>query len=708
MRKPAIILPATLLILSLLTPSSSAAQERTPLPGLSLHQAQGIIDAASGDLALNHIRRLVLHHRWFVSDGYLDAAAYVREQAEAAGLKDVKIERFPSDGKLFYSTDRTLPKWTVRSASLRMVSPTPRHLVSWDEAPIVLASNSRAADVQAELIDVGEGVQASDYEGKDVRGKLVLASSPQEKGRIETAHRLAVLERGAAGVISYRSYHLDDFPDLVTWDHIWTLALDGKQSTFGFCISKRMGWELQRLLRSGRKVVLQARVDADLSAGEYGVVTGLIPGTDPSGQEVWFVAHLDHTLPSANDNASGSAAILETARVLKSLLDSKALPQPRRTLRFLWVPEIRGSYAYISRHLEQTRRAVAVVNMDMVGENQELCGSVFRVTRTPDSTPSFLNDLLLWNLEFMLGHEIQPEAELTDPLAVFSPFGTRGDWRAAVIPYSEGSDHDVFMGGVVNVPATMLGSWPDNFYHSSGDTPDKSDPTQLKRAIVYGALLAASIAEMDGGSAQTLLPRMQTASRLRIYETLDLVRRGLESSELTGTDLQGALKKVRWTLHREARTLASLDVFAGGDSDFSLRLNKLTAELYKERDALEEQVHAAYREICLRRGIEVKAVPALTPEEEQARNLVPMRNPGFPGPISMEYVDARLPGRGRKLAGLFRGIEMYELGAFMDGTLNALEIRDAVGAECGPLRMPDVLDYLNTLSDAGLISYRKK
>jgi len=207
-----------------------------PLPGLSLKQAQAIIDASSGDPPLNHIRRLSLRHRWFVSDGYMEAAEYVSVQAEAAGLRDVRIEKFPSDGKIYYSTDKSLPAWNVKSAVLRMVSPAAKRLVSWEENPIVLASNSRSADVEAELIDVGEGVHASDYEGKQVRDKLVLASSPQEKGRIETVHRLAVLERGAAGVISYRSYYVDDFPDLITWDHLWTLELHGRQRSLSVSV----------------------------------------------------------------------------------------------------------------------------------------------------------------------------------------------------------------------------------------------------------------------------------------------------------------------------------------------------------------------------------------------------------------------------------------------------------------------------------------
>ena len=283
--KKTIMCVVILLCVGVLIPASAWSQPDAP-PGLTLEQIRAIVDTASGDRAWDHISQLTLHHRWFVSDGYFDAAEYVQAEAKAIGLQDVRVERFPSDGKIYYSTDKTLPKWTVQSAELSLVSPSKKHLVSFAENPIVLASNSRSGDVEAELIDVGEGVLASDYDGKDVRGKLVLASSPQAKGRIETVHRLAVLERGAVGVISYRSYYLDDFPDLITWDHIWTLELDGKPSTFGFCISKRMGWQLKRLLDKGEKVVLHAKVDAQLSAGDYGIVMGHIPGTDLAEQEI--------------------------------------------------------------------------------------------------------------------------------------------------------------------------------------------------------------------------------------------------------------------------------------------------------------------------------------------------------------------------------------------------------------------------------------
>jgi aminopeptidase YwaD len=693
-------------ILALAVLFSARAQSQTDAPpGVTLEQIRAIIDTASGDRALNHIRELTLHHRWFVSDGYFDAARYVEERAEEIGLQDVRIERFPSDGEIVYSTSESLPKWTVRSAHLSLVSPVEKHLVSWEENPIVLASNSRSADVEAELVDVGEGVQASDYDGKDVRGKLVLASSPQGKGRIETVHRLAVLERGAVGVVSYRSYYLDDFPDLITWDHIWTFELNGRQSTFGFCISKRMGWQLKRLLDKGDKVVLHAEVDAELSAGEYGVVTGHIPGTDLSDQEIWFVAHLDHCRPSANDNASGSAGILEAARTLKTLVDVGAL-EPRRTIRFLWVPEIYGSYAYISKHLEETRKAVAVINMDMVGENQELCGSTFRVTETPDSTPSFFNDLLSANLDFMLAHDYQPGLELVDPFMVVSPLGTHEPWKAQVIPYSGGSDHYVFMGGVVNIPATMLGSWPDYFYHSSGDTPDKSDATQLERAVVYGVMLGAGIAQMSRESGLDLFDLLFNASLVRLEEAAGRARALLESSELSGRDLKEAMNILGWAGRREESALASVAMLLPGDQEIAARMKTSSQALASRTTQIEASIDTFYRDLCKQRGQKAVSVPELTDEEKRAQTMVPVRNPAFPGPISTEYLSEKLAEEGKDYNITITGFALYELNAFIDGKRSALEIRDAVSAECGAVQISDVVNTLNTLETAGLVTFK--
>lgn len=681
-----------------------APEDPAVLPSLSSGRVRAIIDEASGERALNDIRRLSLLHRWFVSPGYDEAASYVMAEARRIGLEGVGLETFPADGKIHYATSSSLPRWSVESAELRMVAPEAKHLVSWEEMPVSLASNSRSAAVEAELVDVGEGVRPSDYEGKDVVGKLVLASAPQGKGRIDLVHRLAVLERGAAGVVSYRSYYLDDFPDLVTWDHLYTLEKNGRESTFGFCVSKRTGRELRRLLGDGRKVVLRADVKAELSPGEYRIVEGSIPGTDLSGQEVWFIAHLDHANPGANDNASGSAAILECARAYQALIRSGALPRPRRTLRFLWVPEVNGTFAYLVSRPERVRRAVAVINMDMVGEDQALCGSTFQATRTPDSVPSFLNDLLAIGLDLLLGSPLLPGHETEAPYAMASPAGTRDPWKAGLVPYSGGSDHEVFMGGGLQVPATMFGSWPDYFYHTNQDTPDKCDPTALRRAVVLGMMAAGSIANMDSASAVDFADRIYARAVQRMGLDLEKAMMALERGRPGREDLKEALNLIDRGFDRESGTLSSLMALFPGDKDLGPAVRRKIEALASARGSAGRDVRAACLALCARRNVEPARDPAgLTPEDKEAASIVPRRVPDFPGPLSDEYIAARLEALGIAYRNPFSEAAGFEVGAFIDGRRSVLDIRNAVSAECGPVRLDEVRGYIEDLVRAGLV-----
>ncbi len=76
-----------------------------------------------------------------------------------------------------------------------------------------------------------------------------------------------------------------------------------------------------------------------------------IPGSDLKDQVIIAGAHLDsvHAATGATDNAAGSAAVMEAARIIKQL----GL-QPRRTIRFaLWGGEeegLLGSVAYVKQH----------------------------------------------------------------------------------------------------------------------------------------------------------------------------------------------------------------------------------------------------------------------------------------------------------------------------------------------------------------------
>ena len=80
------------------------------------------------------------------------------------------------------------------------------------------------------------------------------------------------------------------------------------------------------------------------------------------------------------------------------------------------------------------------------------------------------------------------------PFPIVSPTGTRDPFYCAVDSYSGASDHAIFIDGNVRVPAVWLFVWPDMWYHTSGDTPDKSDSTQLKRVSFISTAAALFLA----------------------------------------------------------------------------------------------------------------------------------------------------------------------------------------------------------------------
>ena len=219
---------------------------------------------------------------------------------------------------------------------------------------------------------------------------------------------------------------------------------------------------------------MRAHVESRLYDGRLEVVSALIQGE--TEEEVVLTAHLCHPQHSCNDNASGSAAALEAARTLNVLIRDGRLPQPKRGIRFLWVPEMTGTYAYLANNEEDIPRMIAGLNLDMVGENQDLCKSSFLIEQPPMSMPSFAPALIE-----------RIRQELMTGTRSHSGKGGYPLFRHAVTPFSGGSDHYILSDPSVGVPTPMLIQWPDKFYHTSEDTLDKVDPASLS---VVGDLAA--------------------------------------------------------------------------------------------------------------------------------------------------------------------------------------------------------------------------
>ncbi|MGH9581061.1 MAG: DUF4910 domain-containing protein, partial [Terriglobales bacterium] len=261
-----------------------------------------------------------------------------------------------------------------------------------------------------------------------------------------------------------------------------------------FQISANQYSRIKAMMRTGT-VTVQGKIDATLHPFALTLVHAYIRGTSEPQREVLLTAHLDHPKWSANDNASGSGAMLEIVRALKTLIAAKKIPAPERTLHFLWVPEFFGTMAWVAQHPDVRRCGdwdeprnlgivkpdakspciVANLNLDMVGEDTVKTNSRFYITRTPDSVPSFLDPLL------------EDVMQQTREANLYAPAGTRHHWHPEMIAYTQGSDHDIFLG--LGVPGAMFGHDPDWTHHSSEDTLDKTDPSEFRRV---GTLAAAA------------------------------------------------------------------------------------------------------------------------------------------------------------------------------------------------------------------------
>jgi aminopeptidase YwaD len=311
------ILAGTVLILA----SAGLAAEK-PLASAAL--ARALEEEVSGEIAFRYTNLISGYDRVQASEGWHDAAETIRRELVRLGYSDAAIEGWPSDGTRRYYTYRSVIGWRAKKGELWMLSPSRERLCNYEEVPLTLVKHSGPGRVETELVDVGSGVGQEAYRGKDVKGKIVLAT-----GATSEVMRQAVVERGAAGVLTY--YAPDTrpgYPNMIRYTALWPTWEERDKLGFAFNVSKNQGATLKRLLEEGQKVVLKAEVEAEFYKTDIEALTASFPGAVEPDKEILLVAHLCHPMPSANDNASGSGGLLEMARALRRMVGSGAVEPP--------------------------------------------------------------------------------------------------------------------------------------------------------------------------------------------------------------------------------------------------------------------------------------------------------------------------------------------------------------------------------------------
>jgi aminopeptidase YwaD len=444
-------------------------------------------------------------------------------------------------------------------------------------------------------------------------------------------------------------------------------------------VSLKTASALRDRLSRGEEIRLHAVVRAGQHSGNYEIVTATIPGTDPrlKDEEIAFSCHLDHQRPGANDNASGCATILEVARTLQKLIGEGKLPRPARTLRFIWPPEIEGTTTLLNARPDLARRIKAVVHMDMVGGGPET-KAIFHVTRGPMSLPSFIHDVAEAFAAFVNEQTEKFAGTGVAEYPLVAPEGGREPLRAEFVPYTMGSDHDVYQDSSFHISAIYLNDWPDRYIHTNFDLAANIDPTKLKRAAFIGAASGYFLARIQAGEGigdQGMIAAMRRHA-FYLQRSSDLEEKERESLAL-------------WEAEYFAEARDSLDSFFG-------------------------KVVTRKRAIP---GIYSAPNGRLPQPATGDALLVFARNPEPKGPLAVfgyDYFEAHAKAAGLATPRLFSyqgrwggGEEYaYETLNFADGKRNAQQIRDAVSAEYGPVPLDVIVEYLKALDKIGVVTQR--
>jgi hypothetical protein len=486
-------------------------------------------EITSGELR-EHVRYLAsdqLTGRGSGTEGNTEAALYIAKNLKLWGIKPAGVNGTFFQPFDFVSAVKLGEKNAVVITGPDVPGGLRKLIVDTDFRPFGF---SISASVEGELVFAGYGVSAADkqyddYEGLDVKDKIVVmlrygpdGSAPSSEFQRYTALRnkaRVAREKGAKALVMING------PADESEDNLYRLALDQGAGSSGIvAVSMKRdileqlflssGWSLKVLQDSMRVTKkpnsfplagAQMKLDVEVTRvmSQTSNILGYLEGTDPArqGEAVILGAHMDHLgmggpgsgsmTPDttaihngADDNASGTAALLELAQYM-----SAQASKLNRTYIFAFFSAEElgtlGSAKYADEPMFPISSTIAMLNMDMVGRLQNRALTVGG-TGTSPVWPALLNR---HNADSTFVLSMNPDG--------FGP-----------------SDHAVFYGKDIPVLFFFTGTHDD--YHKPTDDWDKINYDGQWKITRY---VQAIVNDLDTMQTRPGFVRVQVASSSR-------------------------------------------------------------------------------------------------------------------------------------------------------------------------------------------------
>jgi peptidase M28-like protein len=458
---------------------------------------------------------------------------YIRARFERAGLKAIANGGYFQNYNLMTPTLGDGSQLTIPAGTL----PAARELKSGQE--FYPQRFSATGTARGRLVFAGFGINATKYSHDDykdaVRGSIVMVLDHEPGERdpnspfegVVTAEpaaawrkALAAQEKGAIGILFVTDVH--NHPDpanfeqaarnfwapdpriksymLAAWaDRIHIPAAQISPALASSLVAST-GKTLEELARQAEsaavgitpialnalgEVTLRTAVDRHIVPDRN--VLGLVEGSDPKLKDEWVLvtAHFDHDgvngtqiLNGADDNGSGTVALMEIADAYAAAAAQGQRPK-RSVLFCAWNSEERGllgAWAYTEFPPQPLSNIAAVLNMDMIGRNEEVqAGGGNRFNgldvQTAESNANAVN---------MMGYARVPSlAEVVDGANAGIGLEIKKRYDNNASNLVRRSDQWPFLQRGVAALGFMTGLHPD--YHTQYDRPEKINYVKMEK-----------------------------------------------------------------------------------------------------------------------------------------------------------------------------------------------------------------------------------
>lgn len=402
---------------------------------------------------LNHFKEIIKYDRYQASEGIWKVANYFSEYFSRLDNFDSKLHSFSVKNGSWWTFSPPI-SWSPSIAKL-LIKSGKKTLLEIDhlKVPCSLATNSSSYtnDRAINSIKIYEFSNSSKNNYKD---SLVLIPKTNKNFN----EIISELEKiGALGFITSNFSKKVNNIELVG-----RIELNNQiNKIFGFSITEI---EMTKLINSLTYTKCYAIVNISID-NSYSMPVFESSFKCNAEKEIWIIAHMCHPRPAANDNTSGLVGIIEIANKLNKL--TKLIQHSNYKIRLITAPEFSGIAAYLKKKSESTNTKYPefVINLDMIGENLEICGSEFYIERPPSNLISF-HQCLLEYISNSLRKYLKNRNE---------------KWSFKCSKFLGYSDHALFVDPHFFLPSTLLTHYPDLYNHSSGDTIDKVDLEQLNK-----------------------------------------------------------------------------------------------------------------------------------------------------------------------------------------------------------------------------------